>query len=712
MDANGTEHNALHEFANAASQAGFSVIPAVRNASQKRPDLPMWAEFQDRRSTREEIDWWFRTPRTAVALVCGSVSGNLEMIDFDCRGEAFDGWKAIVEQDEPGLVDQLVVESTPSGGKHVVYRCHEAVEGNQRLARRRVRATSDQPVDVGGKSCVPRRDPETGEWFAEAVLIETRGEGGLFLCAPSPEYEVTHGELLIPPTLTPEQREILLCAARQLDESPLPVVCSPSSTSKATQRPLRPGDDFNRRGDVRALLKAHDWSLVRDGENSCWRRPGKATGTSATLKDGVFYVFSSNAAPFEPSQGYSPFAVYSILVHGGDWSAAACALRLEGYGEGAERGSTSALHASLLRSEPSGSQLVVLTAGQLMSAHSTPRSVVVSNLIRRGETMNIIAPPKTGKSWLVNDLAISVATGRPWLDTFETTAGRVLIMDNELHPETIATRLPMVADARGIDRGLLDTSISVVTTRGNLQNIHSIGSLFEGIGPGVFDLVVLDSMYRFLPDGVDENSNSGLAGVYNQIDKYAELLQCAFVLVHHTTKGSQAERSVTDVGAGAGAQSRAADTHLVFRDHQEEGVVVLEAVTRSFESVAPICVRPGVPAWNIVQGLDPTQLRQGSNRSKGCQSRAKQGSNASKGSRAVTPDMSPEQFASRFVESEPRSRGDIRERAKAAGVTWRDTGSLLNRSVEEGLVQCTSNGKSHKQLFTRVDRSCAKEGVT
>ena len=45
----------------------------------------------------------------------------------------------------------------------------------------------------------------------------------------------------------------------------------------------------------------------------------------------------------------------------------------------------------------------------------------------------------------------------------------------------------------------------------------------------------------------------------------AARLGAAIVLVHHTTKGAQAGKSVTDIGAGGGAQSRAADTHLVAR---------------------------------------------------------------------------------------------------------------------------------------------------
>ena len=94
----------------------------------------------------------------------------------------------------------------------------------------------------------------------------------------------------------------------------------------------RPGDEFNDRGDIRQLLVRHGWKCVSGGENEHWRRPGKEQGWSATLKDRVFYVFSSNAAPFEPNHPYAPFAVYALLEHQGDFALAASALRDEGFG--------------------------------------------------------------------------------------------------------------------------------------------------------------------------------------------------------------------------------------------------------------------------------------------------------------------------------------------------------------------------------------------
>jgi hypothetical protein len=60
--------------------------------------------------------------------------------------------------------------------------------------------------------------------------------------------------------------------------------------------------------------------------------------------------------------------------------------------------------------------------GTCVILFSTSRTCepVIHGLLRQGETMNVIASSKIGKSRLVTDLALSVATGRPWLDAFPT----------------------------------------------------------------------------------------------------------------------------------------------------------------------------------------------------------------------------------------------------------------------------------------------------
>ncbi|MCK6486404.1 MAG: bifunctional DNA primase/polymerase [Gemmatimonadaceae bacterium] len=305
-------------------EAGLCVLPAIRD--EKRPALPTWKQYQHRLPTPQELATWFRNG-SAACLIAGAVSGNLEMIDFDLGGESFEPWADIVRQRAPGLLERLVVEQSQSGGRHVVYRCSGRVNGNLKLAQRAVEAPDDRPVVLHGKSYQPRRC--TDRWLVIVTLIETRGEGGLFLCAPSPGYELIQGEFTALPVLTEYERLTLLDAAWSLNEW-VERVESPQNGRVAGDRP---GDEYNRRNDPREVLCRHGWALVREGENEYWRRPGKTDGYSATLKDGVFYVFTSNAPPFEPNRAYAPFAVYALLEHDGDFAAAAIALRSQGFGD-------------------------------------------------------------------------------------------------------------------------------------------------------------------------------------------------------------------------------------------------------------------------------------------------------------------------------------------------------------------------------------------
>ncbi len=253
------------------------------------------------------------------------------MLDFDLGGEAFDAWHAKVRRSDATLSDRLVIERSPSGGRHIVYRCQEPVCGNLRLAQRIASCGGREEVAIAGKTYKPRQDVQ-GRWHVVLMMIETRGEGGLLLCSPTPGYEMLQGDLAELPLLSAIERKTLLEAAWSLGEYwPQPA----STNGGGPDSNGRAGDDFNQRGDVRAVLQRHGWTLAKpagsDG-NEHWRRPGKTSGTSATLKDGVFYCFSSNAAPFEPNQAYWPFTVYALLEDGGDYAAAASALRAAGFG--------------------------------------------------------------------------------------------------------------------------------------------------------------------------------------------------------------------------------------------------------------------------------------------------------------------------------------------------------------------------------------------
>ena len=281
-------------------------------------------------------------------------------------------------------------------------------------------------------------------------------EGGTFHDGLTTAYSMTSENTGVCvsglPTITRDQRDMLIGCARALDEDRPAPIGRQSSIPSDGRLGMRPGDEFNARGDMRALLVKHGWRKIRDGENEHWCRPGKEHGTSATLKDGNLFVFTSSAAPLEPNQSYSAFGLYGTLEHAGDWSSATKALGAQGYGSPAMRPMPRTAQAAA----PKIAQAFDFkTASQLRDQYPQLRPPLIDGILRRGETMNIIASPKVGKSWMVNDLAICVAMGQPWLG-MPTVQGKVLILDNELHPETMSSRIATLKEKRSWDDKVID----------------------------------------------------------------------------------------------------------------------------------------------------------------------------------------------------------------------------------------------------------------
>lgn len=328
--------------------------------------------------------------------------------------------------------------------------------------------------------------------------------------------------------------------------------------------------------------------------------------------------------------------------------------------------------------------------GELVNSYPSLRPPVIHGLVRQGETMNVIAPPKTGKSWLVLDLAISLATGQPWFGC-STVGGTVLIIDNELHLETITHRIPKVAAARGVSMDQLHKSLHIASLRGNLRDIFHMRSYFDSLEPGRYPVIILDAFYRFLPQGADENNNATMANIYNELDRHAQRLRSSFVLIHHSTKGNQAGKSVTDVGAGAGSQARATDCHLVLRPHQEKGVVVMDAVVRSFEPFMPLCLRWTFPVWMVDKDLNPDQLRRESGKGRNHSAVTKK--------KPAKATWTVEAFVQSFVTKEPKTELAICGKAHEKNISGRKAKQLLQGAIEEQKVFAWEKARNQKVRY-------------
>lgn len=247
------------------------------------------------------------------------------------------------------------------------------------------------------------------------------------------------------------------------------------------------------------------------------------------------------------------------------------------------------------------------SAVDFVEQYAENRAAVIDGVLSQGDTMNVIAPTKLGKSFFVMQLALSVAAGMEWFG-YSTVKGKVLIIDNELHRDTIRQRLESVREAMGLDKSVLK-NVEIAALRGQLVSLDELCRRVKRLPKNQFSLVVCDAFYRMLPKGTDENGNADMMHLYNTLDSAAASQGCAIALVHHTSKGDQSKKSVTDVGSGAGSQSRAADCHLVLRPHSSLGCVTMQAAVRANPAIQPIVLRREHPLWLVATDADPTQLR-------------------------------------------------------------------------------------------------------
>lgn len=287
------------------TECGFSVIPT--RPGSKRPQLDSWAEYQHRIADGALLPDWFANGN-GIAVIGGSVSGNLEILDFDQPG-LWGEYETACNDNGVSIPEGAVLMQTPSGGNHLYYRCTEAVGGNRKLA-----------TDAERK-----------------VLIETRGEGGYALTFPSEGYKILRGRPKTVPTVTAEQREALHAIAGLFNAERHVEVEERGEGIAPIDRAGSPGSDYNIRGDYLAVMEKHGFRrLHRRGELVTWVRPGKTenelSATTGYAGIRMLYVFSTNCPPFEERRKYSPFAVYTLLEHGGDFTDSTRALGKEGFG--------------------------------------------------------------------------------------------------------------------------------------------------------------------------------------------------------------------------------------------------------------------------------------------------------------------------------------------------------------------------------------------
>lgn len=176
--------------------------------------------------------------------------------------------------------------------------------------------------------------------------------------------------------------------------------------------------------------------------------------------------------------------------------------------------------------------------------------IVEHGILPRGGRLLISGAPKTGKSILAEHLALSVASGIPFLHRFgidQVDGRRVLLLDRELSERALFDRLQeFIAYRPGYKVG-----------RGNLLIDHehqlrldlkeSYDPLSQIIEQNGAEVIILDTAYKFFQG--DMESSSALMKVFDTLDRVIASTGVSVVVTHHQRKkvGGQKRRDA-DIG--------------------------------------------------------------------------------------------------------------------------------------------------------------------
>jgi hypothetical protein len=190
--------------------------------------------------------------------------------------------------------------------------------------------------------------------------------------------------------------------------------------------------------------------------------------------------------------------------------------------------------------------------------------------------------PKACKTWLALDIALSVSSGTPCLDTFPVVhPGPALLFLAEDSAECVHDRVHGLCQHRGIDMAALDLFLLTppVLRLNSPSDYESLVATIDRLGPR---LLVLDPFVRV--QTIDENSASEVSRLLADLTALKRTFDLAILLVHHTRKNGAGHPGQSLRGSG---DLRAwGDTNLFLRQCRD--TLQLSGEHRAAPALEPI----------------------------------------------------------------------------------------------------------------------------
>lgn len=214
--------------------------------------------------------------------------------------------------------------------------------------------------------------------------------------------------------------------------------------------------------------------------------------------------------------------------------------------------------------------------------------------------------PKSNKSWLSLDMALSVASGTPCLGRFAVPRpGPVLMYAAEDHLDTVRTRLVGLCASRGLPWADLDVHVITepVVRLDRIEDQERLRRTLDQVRPRA---LFLDPLVRVYGD-VDENSAQEVSRFLSYLRALQREYRMAVVLVHHARKAQAGVHQAGQSLRGSGDLYAWVDELVSLRRNPE--CLMMSVEHRSAASPDPLLIRlvhegPKPPHLVILDGAD------------------------------------------------------------------------------------------------------------
>jgi hypothetical protein len=171
----------------------------------------------------------------------------------------------------------------------------------------------------------------------------------------------------------------------------------------------------------------------------------------------------------------------------------------------------------------------------------------------------LAAQEKAGKTWAALDLAVSVASGRPWLEHFACPSpGPVLVFLGEGGERATVRRIEAIAAAKGVDPELLADQLRLCFRVPRLAAPGAgseLTAIQEELHAHPAALVVLDPLY-LAAAGASGSNLYDMGAVLQAIQGVCQQAGCALLVVTHWNKTGDGRGADRISGAGPAAWAR------------------------------------------------------------------------------------------------------------------------------------------------------------